>query len=50
MPSETAITGQAKAVLLLLLTGVICNAVVIPYISVYRAPLKIALSLALGYD
>ncbi|MDE0985388.1 MAG: MFS transporter [Yoonia sp.] len=35
MPSETAITGQAKAVLLLLLTGVICNAVVIPYISVY---------------
>ncbi len=26
MPSETAISGQAKAALLLLLTGVICNA------------------------
>ena len=35
MPSETAISGQAKAALLLLLTGVICNAAVIPYISVY---------------
>ena len=35
MPSETVISGQAKAALLLLLTGVICNAAVIPYISVY---------------
>ena len=35
MPSETTISGQAKAALLLLLTGVICNAAVIPYISVY---------------
>ena len=35
MPSETVISDQAKAALLLLLTGVICNAAVIPYISVY---------------
>ena len=35
MPSDRAITGQAKAALLLLLTGVICNASIIPYMSVY---------------
>jgi len=35
MPSETVISDQAKAALLLLQTGVICNAAVIPYISVY---------------
>ena len=35
MRSKRAMTGQAKAALLLLLTGVICNAAVIPYISVY---------------
>ena len=35
MPSEAPITGQAKAALLLLLTGVISNAAVIPYMGVY---------------
>lgn len=35
MPSERPMTGQSKAALLLLLTGVICNAAVIPYMSVY---------------
>lgn len=35
MLSETAITGQAKAALALLLTGVICNAAIVPYMGVY---------------
>ncbi len=35
MPSSAPITGQAKAALLLLLTGVSCNAATIPFMSVY---------------
>ncbi len=35
MPSDAPMTAQAKAALLLLLTGVICNAATIPYMSVY---------------
>jgi hypothetical protein len=35
MPFETAITAQTKAALLLLLISAVCDASVIPYMSVY---------------